>query len=73
MFAGRNGLAGVQRGGMADLRAVAERGVDVEHRHLADDGIVADGDGANFDPAGIGPIAVEVRIFADDGVVADRE
>ena len=69
----RDGLAGVQRGGVAELRSVAERGLDVEHRRLADESVPSEADQAGLDHAGAGSIAVEERVLANDRAGADRE
>ena len=50
-LAGGHGLPGVQRRGVAELRAVAHRGADVEHRRLADEHVPAEGDRAGLDHA----------------------
>ena len=68
-----HGLSGVQRGGVAELGPVAHRGLDVEHRHLADEHVPAEGDRARLDQAGVGPVAGEERVLADDRAVADGE
>ena len=54
-----HGLTGVQRGGVAELGPVAHRGVDVDHRRLADHRVLADGDRADLDEAGVCPVAVD--------------
>ena len=69
----RDGLPGVQRGGVAELGPVAHRGVDVDHRRLADHRVLADADRAHVDEVSVCSIAVDERVFTDDRAVADGE
>jgi hypothetical protein len=66
-------LPRVQRRRVPELRAVTHRGLDVEHRHLADDHVLAEGHGPDLDHARVGPVAVEVGVLADHRAVADRQ
>ena len=68
-----HGLSGVQRGGVPELGAVTQRGPDVEHRRLADQRVLAEGDRARLDDAVVGPVAGEERVLADHRAVADGE
>ena len=55
MLAVRHGLPDVQRGRVAELGPVAHRGVDVDHRHLTDEDVLAEGDRSGLDHAVRGP------------------
>ena len=70
---GRHGLAAVQGRGVPQLGPVAEAGVDVQHRPLADQRIAPDVDPAGADPAGLGPVAAEQRALADHRARADPQ
>lgn len=70
---GWHGLAGMQGRGMPELGAVANGGVDVQDRVLADEHVRAEGDGTDLDDAGAGPVAVEVGIFTDYAARADGQ
>jgi len=58
---------------VAELRAVAEGGADVEDRVLADEDASADGDGTGLDGTGPGAVAAEVGVLADHAARADRQ
>ncbi len=68
-----HGLSGVQRGGVPELGPVTQRRPDVEHRHLADERVLAEADRARLDDAVVGPVAVEERVLPDHRTVADAE
>src|SRR5207344_2938337 len=70
---GRDGLTGEEGGGVAELRAVAEGGADVEDRVLADEDASADGDSTGLDGTGPGAVAAEVGVLADHAARADRQ
>ena len=54
-----NNLAGVQGGRVAQLGPVAHPGIYVDHRHLADQRVLAQGDRAGLDQAGVGSVTEE--------------
>lgn len=72
-FARGDRRAAVQRGGVAQLAAVADRGADVEDGLLADEDVPAEGDGAGADPARVRPVAEEQSVLADDRARADGQ
>ncbi len=71
--AGRDRLTGVQGRGLPQLSSVTQGRLDVEHRVLADEHVLAEGDRARLDHSGAGPVAREERVLADDGPVTDGE
>ncbi len=68
----RHALAALQRRGVTELRAVAHRGVDVDHAGFADERVAADLDRADVNEVRLRAITENDRILAQDGVVADR-
>jgi hypothetical protein len=58
---------------MAEFGPVADRGVDVEHRHLPDERVVSQGDRARLNDPVVGPIAVEECVLPDHRTIADGE
>ena len=68
----RDRLPTLQRRRMAELRAVAHLGVDVEHAPLADECVPTDPHRAGVDVAGLGAKAEHRGLLAQDGVVANR-
>ncbi len=69
----REGLTDMQRRGVSQLRTLAERRVDVEHRHFADERISAERDATRLNDAGLGPVTVEKSVLAYDRAVSHRE
>jgi len=69
----RHRLSGVQRGGMAELRAVTQRGSDFEHCPLTYKRIFPDGNRACINHPVVSAVAGEERILANDSVVTDRQ
>src|SRR5947207_14169307 len=59
-----NALAALQRRGVAELRIVAHRGVDIDHARFADKGVRSDLDGADVDEIRLCAVAENDRILA---------
>ena len=72
-LAGGHRLPLVERGAVAELRPVAERRVDVEHRRLADERARADRDRPGADHPRLGPVAGDERVPPDHRSGADGD
>jgi hypothetical protein len=55
------------------LGTITQRRPDVEHRHLADQRVLADAHRARLDDAVVGPVAGDERVLPDHRTVADAE
>src|SRR5215510_6783693 len=73
MLASRDPLTLQERRVVAELRPVADRGVDVQHRHLADKRVLPNGHRSDLDSASLSAIALEARLASDHRSGSDRQ
>ena len=66
-------LSGLQRRGMAELRAVFQRRVDVEHGALADERALPDRDRSELDHARACAVAIQERVLVDHRVGSEAQ